>query len=89
MNTNAGDARKPAEGPPPSQSAISVTHSWPPCPQDAVRLVHDVARRRGRQLVGDEGEDHIVLGRITVRKGSAAAAGARVRESPRYRRTRR
>ena len=44
--------------------------------QDAVRLAHDVARRRGRQLVGDEGEDHIVLGRIP--KGQRRGVGARV-----------
>ena len=51
----------------------------PARPEDAVRLAHDVARRRGRQLVGDEGEDHIVLGRIPKRQ--RRGVGARVRDA--------
>ena len=47
--------------------------------QDAVRLAHDVARRRRRQLVGDEGEDHEVLGRIAKRQ--RRGVGARVRDA--------
>ena len=48
-------------------------------PEDAVRLAHDVARRRGRQLVGDEGEDHEVLGGVGERYLSGV--GARVRDA--------
>ena len=38
--------------------------------QDAVRLAHDIARRRGRQLVGDEGEHDEVLGGVGERQRS-------------------
>ena len=41
-----------------------------------MRLAHDVARRRGRQLVGDEGEHHEVLRGVGERQRSRI--GARV-----------
>ena len=45
-------------------------------PEDSISFVHDVARRRGRQLVGDEGEDHEVLRGVDERQRSRV--GARV-----------
>ena len=39
-------------------------------PEDSISFVHDVARRRGRQLVRDEGEHHEILRGVGERQRS-------------------